>query len=135
MLDLALVTVIDDENPDVGDLMIRDGQLVMVEGRDAIAQDLSVCLRWFKDEWFLDRRLGLPWFQRILGHEEGAAIAEVVLRHACLQRPGISTVERCVVTVDTEARDLLVDLAVRSIDGDVIEVPAFFLGDLVEAGL
>lgn len=130
MRDLALVTVADDENPDVGDLLMRDGVLQVVEGRDAIGQDLSVCLRWFRGDWFLDRRLGLPWFQRVLGIENGQAAAEGVLRRAILSRPGVASLDS--LTVSMEERTIVVDFVARTVDGEVIEVRAFDLSDLLE---
>ena len=49
-----------------GSLAIVSGDLVVADGLDAIAQDVSTRLRMFLGEWFLDTRMGIPFYQRIL---------------------------------------------------------------------
>ena len=49
-----------------GDLTIRDGDLHIIDGTEAIRQHLQVRLAFFGGEWFLDRGLGVPYFERVL---------------------------------------------------------------------
>lgn len=127
MTDLAIVIATDDENPVEGDLRLVDGQLVLVSGTDAIRQDLAVRLRWFKGEWFLDRRTGVPWFQSILGHRASTAAIERILRTAIRATPGVSSITRLSIDTDNVERTLTVDFEVRTNDGDSIEFTDFIL--------
>jgi hypothetical protein len=116
MTDLALVTRVDEQNPIEHDLRLVDGMIPLVEGLDAIRQDLVVSLRWFYGEWFLDRRAGLPWFEEILGHKAGVEIVERILRRAILQRPGITSIDTLVVSINAE-RERLVSFRARTVEG------------------
>jgi hypothetical protein len=120
MSDLALVLETDDENPVLGDLRLVDGQLVLVEGKDAIRQDLTVRLRWFRAEWFLDRRTGVPWFQKIIGQRTGLQIVEAIIRNAILSTPGIEAISRLTLSSSSAPRELSIDFEARSTDGDRI---------------
>lgn len=126
MSDLALVTRVDAQNPIEHDLRLVDGVIPLVEGLDAIRQDLVVSLRWFYGEWFLDRRAGLPWFEQVLGQKAGIEIVERLLRRAILQRPAITAVDSLIVTVDA-SRQVSASFRARSTLGPV-ELRDFVLG-------
>jgi len=65
-MDLKLATVIDGDNPVVHDLHLDStGDLSWVEGIDAIAQHARVRLQFFLNEWFLDRREGIPFMREV----------------------------------------------------------------------
>lgn len=138
MTDIGIVLDVDDENPVAGDLMLVDGQLVLVTGTEAIRQDLMVRLRWFKAEWFLDLRTGVPWFQSILGHKAADATIERILRRVIQTTPGVETIVALTFTTDTAERELSISFRVRTTTGDVIEFVDFVLDissvDLAEVG-
>lgn len=115
MSDLAIVMQTDDENPIAGDLRLVDGQLVLASGRAAIAQDLQVRLRWFRGEWFSDRRMGVPWFQRLLGLPVEDLVIERVLRRAILDTAGVASIET--FSLARSERSVSIDFAVRTTAG------------------
>lgn len=137
MTDIAIVLDVDAENPVADDLMLRDGQLVLVSGTEAIRQDLAVRLRWFKGEWFLDRRTGVPWFQSILGHKADDITIERVLRRVIQTTPGVEAIVSFSIARDVAERELAVSFRARTTTGDVIEFVDFVLDlepiDLEEA--
>ena len=133
MTDLALVVRVDAQNPIEHDLRLVDGSLVLVEGLDAIRQDLVVSLRWFYGEWFLDRRAGLPWFEQILGHKNAITIVERILRRAILQRPGITAIDTLTSSINAD-RDLTISFKARTVEGP-LELRDFVLGLDAEGGL
>lgn len=130
MLDLALVSAVDAENPTEGDLRITSAQLATVSGREAIAQDLAVCLAWFREEWFLDTRRGLPWLQSVIGVRTSDAIVSAIIRRAILQRPGVASLESLTVETDNPERGIVIGYVVRTVDGEEIEQRPFVLGEL-----
>lgn len=127
MSDLAIVLDVDDENPIEGDLRLVDGQLVLVTGAEAIRQDITVRLRWFRGEWFLDRRTGVPWFQSILGQKLALAFIERILRGAILATPGVASITTFALSFDAVERELALDFEVRTTDGEAIEFTDFVL--------
>lgn len=117
------------ENPDVGDLELSNGQLVFTTGNDAIAQDIRVRLQWFRGEWFLDRRTGTPWFERVLGHKQGDKLAEKMLRKVIMGTPGVAKIETMKVALDRSTRGLSVTFAVKTQSGAVVTFTDFVIGD------
>ena len=55
MKDIALDTA-------TGDLLLENFDLQLVEGRDQIAQNLMIRLRFILGEWFLDITAGIPYY-------------------------------------------------------------------------
>lgn len=137
MTDLALVLDVDDENPVANDLRLVDGQLVLVTGTESIRQDLAVRLRWFKGEWFLDRRTGVPWFQSILGHKAADATVERIIRRVIQATPGVEAIVSLSISRDSVERDIAISFRARATTGDVIDFADFVLDigatDLSEA--
>lgn len=116
-MNLALALDTDEENPVEGDLLMRDGQLVLVTGLEAIRQELAVRLRWFKGEWFLDRRTGVPWFQKILGTKAGLTAIERILRRVITTTPGVVAITDFVLARDESARSLSLSFEARTTEG------------------
>jgi len=134
MSDLAIAETVDGENPIAGDLRLVDGQLVLVEDEDAIAQDLRTRLRWFKGEWFLDARTGFPWFERILGQKVTERVVESLLRKAISSTPGVARIATLRVSIDRPTRALTATFAVVSTGGAVVDFTDFVLGDVALGG-
>lgn len=52
------------------DLKISNGDLAICsDEHQAIAQAIKIRLKTFKEEWFLDTDIGLPYFSHILGQK------------------------------------------------------------------
>jgi hypothetical protein len=71
------------------DLAIEENDLVLIDGLDAIAQDMQTRLQIFQGEWFLDTRIGVPWFQKILGTKGRLLLVKSVIRKSILTTPGV----------------------------------------------
>lgn len=77
----------------IGDLRLTDAgdDLVLVDGIDAIAQDLTTRLRTFQGEWFLDTRIGMPYFQKVLGQKPRIGVLQSLFGEAILSTPGVNS--------------------------------------------
>lgn len=100
-----------------GDLAIKDGDLVLIDGVDAIAQDCEVRLKFFQGEWFLDQRLGVPWFQKILGHKPRLNAVSQILQKAILTTPGLLAISDFNLDYDGPTRKLSVSFRGESEEG------------------
>jgi hypothetical protein len=58
-------------------------------------------------EWFLDRRLGLPWF-RILGQRYDPSLVRSLFRRTALLTPGVARVLQIQISFDRRTRVLSV---------------------------
>lgn len=81
-MDIALQTI-------DHDLDISTGDLEILEGAEAIAQHLRIRLQFFFAEWFLDRRLGVPYYQKILIKNPGTNVVRAIIRKVVTSTPGV----------------------------------------------
>ena len=72
-----------------GDLDVKNNALSLTAGIDAIRQHLTVKLRIFLGEWFLDRSVGVPWYQEILVKAPLFAVVQERLKVIILETPGV----------------------------------------------
>ena len=101
------------------DLVFEDDELVLIEGREAIAQDVLVRLQFFQGEWVLDIRLGMPYFQKILGKKPRLAAVKSIFRDAILGTPGITAVNDLDLSYTGVTRVLSVSFTAETTDGSV----------------
>jgi hypothetical protein len=116
-MDLKLTMVTDADNTVVGDIYLESGQPVWVTGSEAIAQHVWVRLRRFKGEWFLNLDEGIP-MESVLGKAATVDSARRVLSRVILDTPGIATLDRIDVEVDSATRRLVVsNIEATTIEG------------------
>lgn len=93
---------------DTGDIAIESGDVVWIEGAEAIAQHIRCRLRMFKGEWFLNEDEGVPWFDEIFekGVEDGRIAA--ILRQVILGTPGVTSLTSLAISHDRATREMTV---------------------------
>ena len=110
MADLKL-----DEN---GDLEIGpDGDLIIVTGIDAIRQHLRIRLQFFRGEWFLDTRLGIPYFEEVLIKAPDLNVVQSLLREAIRETPGVISITSFDLDFDGVTRKLSLDFRALTEEG------------------
>lgn len=107
-------------NPSTGDLEISTGSIQTVESTNEIAQQLRIRLRFFLGEWFLDTRLGVPYFQSILGKKLRGNLIEAYFRKTILTTPGVTTLANFRQSFDGASRQLSVTFTVTTTLGEVL---------------
>jgi hypothetical protein len=100
------------------DLAIENNDLVIIDGLDAIVQDLSTRLQFFQGEWFLDTRLGTPWFQKVLGKKPRLLIVKSVVRKAILTTPGVRSILDLNLDFEGVTRLLSITGRVNTVEGE-----------------
>lgn len=129
MVALKRAAVVDADNPVAGDLFINQtGQLVLVDGPDAVAQHLRGRLRIFLGEWFLDERVGFPYFRDVFIKNPNHASILSSLRRTITGTPGISSVDELTMAVDASRR-AVVSFRARLSDGGELAFGDFILGE------
>lgn len=48
------------------DLIILDGDLMLIDNAERVAQQIAVTLRFWRGEWFLDTQDGAPYLEHVL---------------------------------------------------------------------
>lgn len=101
------------ELTDLGDLKVTNDELNIIDDDAAIRQHLAIRLRFFLGEWFLDERLGIPYFDSILVKNPNLILVRGILRNAILTTPGIQSLEKFEFEYDNTVRKMRVDFTVR----------------------
>ena len=92
----------------------------VVRGVDAIRLRIVARLKFFKGEWFLDTRQGMPYYQSVFVKNPELALVESVFRRAILSTPGVLSVLRMTISLDTASRTLTISpLEIQLSGGEV----------------
>lgn len=111
-----------------GDLDLSTGEFRLTDDTsgETTEQRLRVRLRLFAGEWFLDTRLGVDWYGRVVGKGRDPGDAEAAIKTAILETPGVVRLERYAQTPNPSARTLSVSFAVLDENGELVEVTEEF---------
>lgn len=100
-----------------GDLAIENGNLVIIDGPEAIAQRVKTKLQTFQGEWRFDTSLGTPWLQSILGKGRPDEEVRSLLFARILAIEGVSQVTSLRLNRDRATRALGIVGSLRTDDG------------------
>lgn len=100
-----------------GDLDLSSGDIEIVRGADAIAQHLKIRLRSVRGNWFLDQRVGLPYFKQILVKSPNLIAVRSIFRAAITSTPGVIELQRFDLSFDRSTRILLLNFSAL-LDGE-----------------
>lgn len=93
-----------------GDLAIENNDLVLLtDPAQSIEQHWRIRLRAFQGEWFLDERIGIPYYEDVLVKNPNLSLVTTIFRTATIQTPGIATVDAFTIDFDTVTRKLIID--------------------------
>ena len=103
------------------DLLIENGDLSIVDGSDAIAQDLQQTLQVWLGEWFLDTTVGIPFRQQILVKNPVIDLVQADIINAALAVPGVAQITDISLDYDANNRSLTMGMVAIDTNGQVIE--------------
>ena len=108
-----------------------DGQLAVATGAEGLRQKLETRLKLYRGEWFLDRTVGVPYVQKILGRASGNAehavedgtISQIFDAEILKEKEVIALVSSEAI-YDANKRTLAYNARVNTIYGEIkLEVP------------
>lgn len=100
------------------DLVTEVTDLKLVEKADAIRQHLCQRLKTFLGEWFLDLRIGVPYFQRVMVKNPDPVVLDSVFKYEIINTPGITELLSFDLTID--GRQLLLAFVAACDDGAIV---------------
>lgn len=109
------------------DLDLSTGNLVFIDGLEAIRQDINIRLRFFKGEWFLNTEVGIPYFQKILGQKPRLNVIRDIYRTAILGTPGILAITALTVDFDRSSRKVSISFRATTSEGPLEYKKEFIL--------
>lgn len=111
-----------------GDLLLDGNEIRLTSDvAEAAAQDVRHRLLFFRGEWFLDKRQGLPWFQNV--YTKGASLTQLesLFRRAIQSSPYVTQVLDLTLTIDSKNRELSLDFDAERIDGGTVTQRRFVI--------
>jgi len=111
----------------IGDIDIVNNDMVLTINAEAVAQGVSIRLRTFQGEYFLDTRIGMPYFQKILGFKTSVNVLKEIFRDAILKAPGVDSIQNLTVSYSGVDRTLSVSFYGITILGDTFDYSEGFI--------
>lgn len=100
-----------------------DGQLVLTPTfGDTLKQRVECRLRTFRGELFMDRGVGVPYFEEFQSKSPNVNSISMLLRSEVMAVDGVVSVDSMSVTFDREARVFHVDMSIHGATGEPVEV-------------
>ncbi len=109
---------------DQNDLLIENGDLSLVDGSDAIAQDLQQTMQLWLGEWFLDTTKGIPYRQVILVKNADLNLIQATLTNAARAVNGVTDIVSFQFDYDKAKRALSATIEAKETTGSVIKAQA-----------
>lgn len=103
-----------------GDLAIENGDFVLLEGIDAIAQEIRIAVQLWRGEYAFDGDLGIDWQSLLQKGVDDSTIA-AALRKTIAAIVGVSSVDKIEI-VRQDNRRAAISIAVTSDVGAVATV-------------
>lgn len=88
-----------------------------VTGPDAVLQRVKVRFRFFLGEWFLDQKLGIPYYRDILIKNPDILLISSIFQRVLLTTPGVDRVATFKAQLLPAERKLLCDFVAFLSDG------------------
>lgn len=103
------------------DLLIQDGDLLLIDNAERVAQQIKIKLRSFLGEWFLDTTYGVPYWEEILVKSPSLDHVRNILRQQILDVDGVSAVNSIELSLDRQSRKLTVTFEAQTTYGLVTD--------------
>lgn len=116
-------------SPTDHDLLFINGTTpVTYENRLTVAQRLKIKLMTFKNEWFLDTSIGMPYFQQILKRGVSKTTIDVIFQEAILSEPDVLEIIEFNSIIDTVERSYQLSFKVRTNQNQITNYVDILLG-------
>jgi hypothetical protein len=94
------------------DIAFVDGDFVSVDGIEAIAQEIKIAIRNFKDDWFLDLDDGIDYFGDVFKKHPDIAVIDTTLKDTILGIDRVVKFTKYDLKIDNATRELKFDFEV-----------------------
>lgn len=102
-----------------GDAILDEGNFELNSGIDAVRQHLKQRLQTFLGEWFLDNRVGVPYYEHILIKNPNPSVLDTVFKSVILNTPGILELIEFDIDLDEATRQMTLVFKANTVDGEI----------------
>lgn len=101
-----------------GDLLIENGDFVLVDGVDETVQFINQSLRFLQAEWFLDETKGFPYFDEVFVKNPNPVALDSLFKKYIIELPGVEELTAFSLEYDPSSRNLTITGSIRALDGE-----------------
>jgi hypothetical protein len=101
-------------NVNSNDLIVKDGDLMLIDNAERVAQQILITIRFWYGEWFLNTTEGVPYLEYILVKNPNLAHVRQILTEAIESVPGVVSLDSMEINFDRQGRTLAVDYSVTT---------------------
>ena len=91
------------------DIVLQNGDILMIDNAERVAQQIQITLRFWLGEWFLNTTDGVPYLEYILVKQPNMAHIRQILTEQIQSVEGVKAVTNMELTFDQRERHLLVE--------------------------
>lgn len=91
------------------DIAMQNGDVLMIDNSERVAQQILITLRFWYGEWFLNTTEGTPYLEYILVKQPNMAHIRQILTEQIQSVEGVKAVIDMELTFDQRERSLLVE--------------------------
>lgn len=92
-----------------GDLVLREGDILLIDNAERVAQQILITLRFWLGEWFLNTKDGVPYLEYVLVKSPNLLHIRQIFTEAMEKVDGVKRVEEMNLAFDVKNRSLRVD--------------------------
>lgn len=122
MVDIAL-------NASSHDIIIKDGDFLLIDNAERVAQQIKVKLLTLLGEWFLDTTWGVPYLEYILIKQPNKSLIYQILREQILSVDDVKGLNSLDLGYDVKSRTLAVSYEANTDYGLVTRKEVLGYGD------
>ena len=104
-------------NDTTEDIELVGNDFALTVDVEAIQQHLSQRLKTFLNEWFIDKRIGIPYFEHILRKNFDPVVVDTLFKREIVNTPGILELLAFDVDLDRSTRTLQLTFKARTSEG------------------
>lgn len=109
-------------DPLTHDMVFTNGKTEVTQTQaEIVAQRLKITLYTFLGEWFLDRDVGIPYYQQIFGKVRSKSAIDVIFQNAISADPGVAEIKEFASSLGSANRGYTMTFKVRAIDDTVTD--------------
>ena len=91
------------------DIVLQDGDIMMIDNAERVAQQIAITLRFWSGEWFLNTTDGTPYLEYTLVKQPNMAHIRQILTEQIQNVEGVKALTDIELTFDQRERSLLVE--------------------------
>lgn len=90
------------------DLYLTASQLSVLSDEDSLAQRIKTNLATYRAEFWLNRQLGVPYFENVLGKRPDMELIKSIFRSQILSVSGVLSVDSLEAVLDSSSRTITI---------------------------